>query len=418
VVASSRLSATVVANNNESLWRNRDFVLLSGGLAASMLGSRITATAYPLLVLALTGSAAHAGLVGFLAMLPHLLFQLPGGVLVDRWHRRTVMLVTDAGRAVAIGSLVAGLALGELTIAWIGAVAFVEGALSVFFQLAEQGAVRSVVPRAQLTAALATNEARYRSAGLLGRPLGGVFFDVGRAVPFVVDALSYVMSFAAVALIRTPLQEAREARTARFVVEALEGVRWLMGQPFLRATTLAVAGTNFLWQGITLTVIVLLTENGESATTVGLVLGGIGLGGVLGSVLAPRVQRRLPPQTVVVWANWIWAAGVPMLALDPPPYLMAPLLVAMGIVGPLWNVVVVSYRLSIIPDNLIARVQGASMLVAWGTIPLGSLAAGLLLEAFGPVATLLVFAALMIVVAAGLHAAPSVRDAPRLPEAS
>ena len=398
-----------------SLWRNRDFVLLSGGLAVSMLGSRITATAYPLLVLALTGSAAQAGVVGFLAMLPHLLFQLPGGVLVDRWNRRAVMLVADAGRALAIGSLVAGLALDELTIAWIGAVAFVEGSLSVFFQLAEAGAVRSVVPRAQLTAALATNEARSRAAGLLGRPLGGIFFDVGRAVPFVADAASYVMSFGAVALIRTPLQEAREPRTARFVAEALEGVRWIMGQPFIRATTLAVAGSNFLFQGITLAVIVMLTENGESATTVGLVLGGMGLGGVLGSVLAPRIQRRVAPQAVVIWANWVWAALVPVLVLDPPPIVMAPLMVAIGFVGPLWNVVVIAYRLSIIPDGLIARVQGASTLVAWGTIPLGSLAAGLLLESVGPVWTMGVFAALMVVVAAALHAAPSVRHAPPLP---
>jgi MFS family permease len=408
----------VVANPDPSpsLWRNRDFVLLSGGLAVSMLGSRITATAYPLLVLALTGSAAQAGLVGFLAMLPHLLFQLPGGVLVDRWHRRTVMLVADGGRALAIGSLVAGLALDELTVAWIGAVAFVEGSLAVFFQLAEQGAVRSVVPRAQLTPALATNEARTRAAGLLGRPLGGILFDLGRAVPFLVDALSYATSFLAVALVRTPLQETREPRTARFVTDALEGVRWIMGQPFVRATTLAVAATNFLWQAISLSVIVLLTEGGESATTVGLVLGGIGLGGVLGSVIAPRVQRRMPPHAVVVWANWAWAGLVPLLALDPPPVAMAALLVACGIVGPLWNVVVISYRLSIIPDSLIARVQGASALVALGTIPLGSLIAGLLLESIGAVATLLVLAALMVAVAAALHAAPSVRHAPPLPQ--
>jgi predicted MFS family arabinose efflux permease len=231
-----------------------------------------------------------------------------------------------------------------------------------------------------------------------------------------VDALSYAMSFVAVALVRTPLQEAREPRTARFVTEALEGVRWILGQPFIRATTLAVAGTNFLFQGITLAVIVMLTEGGESPTTVGLVLGGIGLGGVLGSVVAPRVQRWLPPHTVVIWANWLWAGLVPLLALDPPPLVMAPLMVAIGIVGPLWNVVVIAYRLSIIPDHLIARAQGASALVAWGTIPLGSLVAGLLLEWVGAVATMLVFAALMVAVAVALHAAPSVRHAPPLPQ--
>lgn len=384
----------------------------------SMLGSRITGTAYPLLVLALTGSAAMAGLVGFLAMLPHLLFQLPGGVLVDRWERRTVLLAADAGRALAIGSLVLGLALGELSIAWIGAVAFVEGSLSVFFHLAETGAVRNVVAPTQLTAALAATEARGRAAGLLGRPLGGILFDLGRAVPFVADAASYVVSFACVSLIRTPLQEAREPRTLGFLGEVLEGMRWLWGQHFIRATVLAVASTNFLFQALTLTVIVMLTEQGSSGTAVGLVLGGMGLGGVLGSLAATRVQRRLRPQAVVVWANWIWALLIPLVILEPPAYLLGPLLVAIGVVGPIWNVVVVSYELAIVPDRLIARVRGAVMLIAWGTIPLGALTGGLLLEWIGPAATAAAVSVVMILTAAALHAAPSVRHAPPLPEPS
>jgi hypothetical protein len=118
----------------------------------------------------------------------------------------------------------------------------------------------------------------------------------------------------------------------------------------------------------------------------------------------------------VIWANWLWAGLVPLLALDPPPIVMAALMVAIGIVGPLWNVVMISYRLSIIPDQLIARVQGASALVSWGAIPLGALTAGLLLEWVGAVTTMLVFAALMVTVAAALHAAPSVRHAPPLPQ--
>jgi hypothetical protein len=381
-----------------------------------MLGSRITATAYPLLVLALTGSAAQAGLVGFLAMLPHLLFQLPGGVLVDRWHRRRVMLFADAGRGLAVATLVVGLALDSLTIAWIGAVAFAEGSLSVFFQLSERGAVRALVAREQLTPALATNEARSRGAGLLGRPLGGILFDAGRAVPFLADAASYVVSFVAVVLMRTPLQEEREPRTGRFLGEALEGVRWIWCQPFIRTTTLAVAASNFLFQGVTLAVIVMLTEGGSSGTVVGVVLGGMGLGGVLGSLAAPRVQRRLPSHVVVVAANWAWAALIPLIALDPPVFLFVALMVAIGLIGPLWNVVVIAYQLSIVPERLVARVQGAGTLVAWGTIPLGSLTAGLLIEWVGAVGAILALSGFMVVIAAGMNAARSVRHAPPMPQ--
>jgi MFS family permease len=188
------------------LRRNRDFVLLWTGMAVSVLGSRISSTAYPLLVLALTHSPAKAGLVGFLATLPYLLFQLPAGGLVDRWNRKQTMILCDVGRFAALGSLAIALWLGHLTLAQIGIVAFGEGTLFVFFNLAETGAIRQVVPAEQLPAALAQNEARNRGAGLAGPPLGGLLFGLGRFVPFLVDALSYVVSLAALLLIRAEFQ--------------------------------------------------------------------------------------------------------------------------------------------------------------------------------------------------------------------
>ena len=187
------------------LRRNRDFQLLWIGQAISALGSRASTVAYPLLVLSLTGSPAQAGIVGFAATIPYLLIQLPAGVLVDRIDRRRAMMACDAGRLVVLAGLAAAVAAGHAPLALIAAVALIEGCLTVVFNLAELSAVQLLVPSAQLEPALAQNEARVRGAGLLGQPLGGALFGLGRAVPFAADAASYAASLVTLAAIRRPL---------------------------------------------------------------------------------------------------------------------------------------------------------------------------------------------------------------------
>ncbi len=131
------------------LRHNCDFILLRSGQAISVLGSRISLIAFPLLVLSLTGSPGQAGIVGFLNTLPQLLFNLPAGVYVDRWNRKRVMIVCDIGRGIAMGSIPVALALGHLSIAQLYAVAFCEGSFAVFFNLAEGAAVPRVVAKEQ-----------------------------------------------------------------------------------------------------------------------------------------------------------------------------------------------------------------------------------------------------------------------------
>src|SRR5918912_3723592 len=96
-----------------ALRKNRDFMLLWSGQAASELGTRAAWLAYPLLVLALTDSPAKAGIVTFVNRFPFFLFSLPAGALVDRWNRRRIMLLCDAGRALGVGSIALTLALGR-----------------------------------------------------------------------------------------------------------------------------------------------------------------------------------------------------------------------------------------------------------------------------------------------------------------
>src|SRR6476659_8916926 len=208
------------------LRRNRDFVLLQSGQLLSTLGNQASAIAYPLLVLSLTHSPAKAGLVAFAGILPYPLFVLPAGLLADRLDRRRIMIVSDVVRALALGGLAAAVAAGSAQFALIMAVAFVDGTMFAFFNIAEVGALRSVVPRAQLPRAFAAEQARYSTVVLAGPPLGGFLFGLGRALPFIVDAVSYAFSFGTLVAMRTPFQEEREPSTTSLREEVREGLAW------------------------------------------------------------------------------------------------------------------------------------------------------------------------------------------------
>src|SRR5262249_7144487 len=141
-----------------------------------------------------------------------------------RWNRRHVMIACDAGRVVALASLVLALALDRISLAQIIAVAFIEGSLYVFHSLAEPAAVRNIVHPLHLPLALSQIETRERGAALLGRPLGGFLFDLGRAVPFLADTLSYLASLTALLLIKSRFQGERPAARGAFIGEIAHAI--------------------------------------------------------------------------------------------------------------------------------------------------------------------------------------------------
>jgi MFS family permease len=395
-----------------SLWRNRDFQLLWIGQAASALGSRASTIAYPLLVLALTGSPADAGIVGFAATIPYLVLQLPAGVLVDRVDRRHAMLACDAGRLVVLAGVAAAVATGRSPLWLLVLTALAEGCLTVVFNLAELSAIQLLVPSEQLEPALAQNEARVRGAGLAGQPLGGFLFGLGRAVPFAGDAISYGVSLVTLAAIRRPMIAAEVEERRHPWTEMVEGLRWLWRQPFLRSTTLIVAASNGLFQAVTLAVIVVAKAHGASSAVVGIILAGWGVGGLAGAAGAAWLGRRLPAAAVVIGANWVWAALLPVVALVPEPLAIGAAGAGMAFVGPAWNVVLGSIEMRLTPAALLGRVQAVQMTAAFGAIPLGSLIGGFLLDRLGPEEAVWALAGCMLVVAVVATVTPSVRRPP------
>ena len=282
------------------LLRNRDFVLLQAGQLLSNVGTQATSIAYPLLVLAITRSPAKAGVVSFARILPYALLALLAGVAADRWNRKWLMIIADAVRALAVATLAAIILLDRRTFWPIPVVAFVEGTGSLFFGAAQTGALRAVVPRRQLPAAAGAQEARSATVRLVGPPLGGALFGLGRAVPFVVDAASYAFSSLSLLAMRTPFQEEREADTARLRTQIAEGFRFLWAQPFLRTCAFLYGLTNLIGPGVLLAIVVVGRRHGLSGGEIGALTAAFGACLLAGSLASPLFRRLLSVRAILL----------------------------------------------------------------------------------------------------------------------
>lgn len=378
---------SAVGERPRSLWRNPDFLLLWGSQGISTIGTQASQLALPLLMLAMTRSPAQAGLLGGLRGLAYIAFGLPAGALIDRWNRRRVMVCCDLGRALAFASIPLAMIAGHLTVVQLYAVGFVEGTLYSFFGLAEIACLTRVVPPAQLPTAIAQNQATDATSTLIGPPLGGALFGIARALPFAADAASYIVSVLAILLIRTPLQPERGAGRRAFRSDIGDAIGWIRRRRPLPLLLFLDGGTYLVFGGWTLALIELAQRLGASAATIGLIFACGGAGTILGALLTPLVQRWLSLRQIVVGIAWIFA-------ITWPPYALAPNVLTLGIINAIGFICVpmtfatqISYRLLIVPDALQSRVNSIFFLAAFGCQALGLLLIGVLLQWFGPIAT-------------------------------
>lgn len=405
--------ATVTPTQPRPLRHNRDFTLLWGGAGISLLAGRATAVAYPLTVLWATKSPGDAGLVGTALLLPQLLMQLPGGVLVDRYDRRRIMVGAGIGQTLVAGAVAALLLSGHVWLWALLVAAFVEGALGVLHQLAERAAVPSVVPDEQLPAALTGNEARTRSAAIAGQPLGSGLVAVGASLPYVAAAVAQLASVICLFGIRGKLQQERGGPPARLGTEVREGLVWMWRQPFLRAVMSAVAVTNILFQGLNLAVMTGIQEGHGTPFEVGLVLSLSGVGGLVGAITGGWWNNRLTLRTLVLGGLGVWTVlMVPVAAVLHTPVALAALFAASGYVGGVFNVAGGVLLVRAAPDHMRGRANSLANLVGSGAMSAGPVAAGFLLEAVGAARSVLVLSAAMAVTALVALVAPGLRKPP------
>lgn len=379
-------------------------MLLWSGQAFSSLGSQISLVAYPLLTLAVTGSPAKAGVVGFAHNLPIALLAIPAGALADRVDRKHLLVACDAVRALALSAIPIGLLAGQLPYAVIVIVSAIDGAGFVVSYVAERGVLRRVVAPEDLGQAVARNESRIFGAMVAGPPLGGALFGLGQAIPFLADVVSYGISAITKLLIATDFQETRTEATPS---GARAGLRWLWGRPFFRSCSLLFALSNPVFSGLSLLAVLVAKEHDASSAVVGVMLGILAGGGLVGALLAPRLQRRLSARFVLIGENLMLALTVPCLLLVHGAVMIG-LILALGIlITPVTNSIVVGYRVALVPDDLQGRVQAASTLISFSLGWLGPLLVGLLVEGLGSTATILAvsgWALVLALMAAGSRA--------------
>ena len=397
------------------LRRNRDFVLLQSGQLLSSVGTQVTQIAYPLLVLALTHSAAKAGIVAFARALPMWLFALPAGLAADRFSRKRVMILSDVVRTATVTAL--GVAVLSHHVAYweIPVVAFVEGAGAALFGGAQMGAMRSVVPKPQLPAATNVLTARVAIVRLLGPPLGGVFFGVARALPFLADAGSYAASTGSLLAMRTPFEEERERESAPVLHSLLEGLRFLWSSPFLRTIVGIFTLAQIVFPGVTLALVVIGKRQGLSGGEIGALVAVFGAFLLVGSVISPFMRRLLPSRALIVLEFWTWA-GCALFLVWPSVYVLTASIVPTALAIPTTDSIVWPYQLSLTPDRLIGRTTAAITSLTGGTAALGPLVAGLLLANVSARATIAVFAAFGLTMAIWGTLSPAIRAAPSLDE--
>ncbi|WP_406291522.1 MFS transporter [Embleya sp. NBC_00896] len=386
------------------LRRNWRFQLLWIGATSTTLGVEAADIAYPLLVLALSGSPALAGLFGFTQLILILALGLPIGVLADRWNHRYVLIGAEGARAVATASVALALAMGGLTVIHLLLVALVLGLGTAFGGPVRMLLVRAVVPDEQLTQALTQDEVREGAAGLLGPAFGGALYGVSRVLPFIACAITFTISLLCALFVRIPPQSkepvdadnCEDSQQSSFPEEsgALAGVRELVRQPALRGALLLIGTFYLVITAVTLVVVVKLQSQGTAPGTVGLALTGSAVGMLLGSLLVKRLHQWMSPGRLLLLVSVTVAVSVALLAVPFGSWWVFGMLVLATLMTPALRVLIDIMILRQVPVDRRGRTIVATMTVLQGGPALGTIGAGLLLQFTSTTTAILTLAAL------------------------
>ena len=384
-------SAAQLARRFGGLWGQPDFVRLWCGQGISQLGSQFSALALPLVaVLLLDASAFEMGLLQAARSVPALLVGLVAGVWVDRLRRRPILIGADLGRAALLGLVPLLAGLGLLRIEYLLAVVFAVGVLTIFFDVAYQAYLPSLVDRADLVEANGKLTATAQVALIVGPGLAGAVVQAVTA-PFAValDAVSFLLSALFLSRIRKPEKPVGTGVRRSVWQDAVEGVRFILAHPFLRLTLAAGMVNNLCVSALQAVLVLYMTADlGLPPAVIGLLFTAVGVGALAGTLAAAPLSRRLGPGPASVGAALvlILAFGcVPLAGLWPAA--AVPLLLGHLFLQPLGLLLLVvtsgSIWQAVTPDHLLGRVNGTRRVAMWATPPVGALLGGAVGAAFG-----------------------------------
>jgi MFS family permease len=390
----------------------RPLFALFAANAVSLTGNVAAFVAIPWFVLQTTGSAARTGVTAAAGLLPVVLSGLFGGALVDRLGYRRMSVVADLASGATVAAIpvlhtTVGLGFWQLVL-----LVFLGGLLDAPGGTARAALLPDVAARAgwaleRATGATAVVE---RSSRLAGAPLAGLLIAVtGPANVLWIDAATFAVSAALVALGVPSAGETRRAPGASYVGELREGYRFLRADRTLGTLVLMVSMTN-AFDAVTMVALPVLAQRVyHSSVSLGLMIGVSGAGSVLGALAFAAIGHGVPRRAVFTWGFILVTVSFPVAALYPPLGVLLAAKAISGIAsGPL-NPVIDTVFFERVPPGLRGRVLGVTHAATWVAIPLGVLVAGVIIEAVGLRATLLGSGLAYLVITVGARFSPSLR---------
>ena len=368
------------------LWRHRDFLKLWSAETISQFGTAITGLALPLVaIIVLHASAFEVAALGTIEFAPFILFSLPAGVWVDRLRRRPILIAGDLGRAALLASIPVAYFADDLTIWQLYVVGFLVGTFTVFFDVAYQSYLPSLVERRDLVEGNSKLEVSRSSAQIAGPGFaGGIIGLLTAPYAIVLDAASFLGS--ALLLFGIGKQEANPsgegaAERRSMASELGEGLRFVLGHRYLRNIAASTATFNFFGNMFGAIFLVYLVRRLHwSPALIGLTGSLASTGALLGAVTANRIAGRIGVGRTIVWAQVASIAGILVPLAPQDKYRAVPfLVVAEFIIGAaivIYNVNQLSLRQALCPERLQGRMNAVMRFLVWGTIPLGNLIGG------------------------------------------
>lgn len=380
------------ADATPNLWRNRDFNILWAGQTLSSLGDAFALVALPLLVLQATGSVAQMGLVTGVNGIGQILAGIFAGVIVDRVNRRRLMIACDIARLALYGCIPLWWVVRGPTFWLIYVVVLGASLLSMGFQVAYMTAVANLVPRSQITAANGRLQGAYALAYVSGPMLAGLVSSrTGPVVAIGIDALSFAISAASLALIRLRPSAPADAITSEGRLSALvAGVRHLWAQPTLRAITWLTSLEGLLiGGGMDLFIFHLKHDLAQGDSAVGLTLGLASIGAALGSLVAPWLRRRLG--FGATWISGFAISGLALALVGPAPSvaLVAAFASCFTLGDTIRAILQISLRQEVTPDRLLGRVTSAFWTLGAVPMSLGAALGAAIAQRIGAPAVLI-----------------------------
>lgn len=366
------------------LRRNMNFQALWTSEAFAAVAKETAEFAYPLLILATTGSATFAAALAAIQLVVAGLMSIPAGQLADRFDRKRLLIICNLVRVALLGLFSLLILTDNVHFVVILAIAMTSAVFLSISQPASLAAIKALVPPEQVPTAISQNQIRFFGATLIGPPVAGAFFAISRAFPYLAAAVSFLISTVLLLFIKKPMQAAATVADDG-KRHAADGFRFIRRQPilFVLLSWILLSNLVFNHTGVFIAIAAIGTSRDADTALIGIGVAFAGAGGLLGSFITARILKHFKPASIMFVAAWIGPVAAALLCFGPPVIVMGIIVGFVFLRGPVVSALSLAYVAALAPDKLHGRVLGAVFFMSMLVQPIGILTIGTLFDLGG-----------------------------------